>query len=58
MGAWSFIAPEIETVMGEIGSRQRRLLYCGRPAAASPATGLLRRHNREQAQLIDAALTL
>ena len=58
MGAWSFVAPEIETVMAEIGSKQRRLIYCGRPAAAAPATGLLRRHNREQAQLVDAALTI
>jgi len=30
----------------------------GRPAAAAPATGLLRRHVKEQAALIDAALTL
>ncbi|WP_119461704.1 2-oxoglutarate dehydrogenase E1 component [Rhodospirillaceae bacterium SYSU D60014] len=58
MGAWSFAAPEVETLMAEIGSKQRRLIYCGRPAAAAPATGLLRRHNREQAQLVDSALTI
>jgi 2-oxoglutarate dehydrogenase E1 component len=58
MGAWSFVAPEIEAVMDRLGHPQRRLVYAGRPPAAAPATGLLRRHNREQAALIDAALTL
>jgi 2-oxoglutarate dehydrogenase E1 component len=58
MGAWTFVQPEIERVLGEIKHKQLRLPYAGRPAAASPATGLLRRHNREQAQLLDEALTL
>jgi len=58
MGAWFFVAPEIEAVMEKLGHAQRRLIYAGRPAAAAPATGLLRRHNREQAALVDAALTL
>ncbi len=58
MGAWTFVQPEIETVLADIKHRQSRLPYVGRPAAASPATGLLRRHNREQAQLLDEALTL
>ena len=38
--------------------KSRRLPYTGRPAAAAPATGLLRRHVKEQAALVDAALTL
>ncbi len=58
MGAWTFVAPEIESVMAEASMRRRRPVYVGRPAAAAPATGLLRRHNREQAQLIDTALTI
>jgi 2-oxoglutarate dehydrogenase E1 component len=58
MGAWSFAQPEIERVFAEIKHKQARLPYIGRPAAASPATGILRRHNREQAQLVDEALTL
>ena len=41
-----------------MGGKSPRLLYIGRPAAASPATGLLRRHVKEQAALVDAALTL
>jgi 2-oxoglutarate dehydrogenase E1 component len=58
MGAWTFVRPEIESVLAEIKHKQRRLLYVGRPAAASPATGLLRRHNKEQAFLVDEALDL
>jgi 2-oxoglutarate dehydrogenase E1 component len=58
MGPWSFVDPEIENVLIELGGRTRRARYVGRPAAASPATGLLRRHNREQAQLVDEALTV
>ncbi len=58
MGAWTFVAPEIEAVLEAVGGRTRRLRYTGRPASASPATGLLRRHIKEQAALVDAALTL
>ncbi len=37
--------PEIEIGHGaSMGLKQQRLRYAGRPAAASPATGLLRRH--------------
>ncbi|MEY2882500.1 MAG: hypothetical protein RL490_224, partial [Pseudomonadota bacterium] len=49
-GAWSFIAPLIEAALG------RRPLYAGRAAAAATATGLMRRHNAEQAKLIAEAL--
>jgi len=58
MGAWTFVMPEIESVMESVGHRQARLIYAGRPASASPATGLLRRHLQEQAKLVDQALTL
>jgi 2-oxoglutarate dehydrogenase E1 component len=58
MGAWSFVAPEIERVMGEAGRRQARLPYAGRKSSASPATGLLKRHLKEQAQLVADALGL
>ncbi|HBV78436.1 MAG TPA: hypothetical protein DEB58_02090, partial [Alphaproteobacteria bacterium] len=40
----------------DIGMRQNRLEYAGRPASASPATGSLPRHNREQNALVVAAL--
>lgn len=41
MGAWSFIAPELEAVFG------RRPAYVGREAAASPAVGALALHKIE-----------
>jgi 2-oxoglutarate dehydrogenase E1 component len=58
MGAWSFVEPRIEEVLGEIGAEHGRARYVGRAEAASPATGLLRDHNREQAEIIEAALEL
>jgi 2-oxoglutarate dehydrogenase E1 component len=58
MGAWTYMAPRLEAVLDEIGAAHRRPRYVGRPEAASPATGLLRRHNEEQAKLVDEALSL
>ena len=58
MGAWSFVEPRIEEVLGEIGAEHGRARYVGRAEAASPASGLLRDHNREQAEIIEAALKL
>ena len=49
-GAWSFVSPLIEDALGV------RPVYAGRAAAASTATGLMRRHNAEQAKLIAEAL--
>jgi 2-oxoglutarate dehydrogenase E1 component len=45
-------------VLGRIGAKHKRATYIGRPAAASPATGLAREHKRQQDLLIDTALTL
>ena len=56
MGSWSFVRDFIEEAMEEAGTAQTRLAYAGRDAAASPATGTLARHNREQAALVAAAL--
>ena len=49
-GAWTFVAPLIEASLG------KRPYYAGRAAAAATATGLMRRHNAEQAKLIAEAL--
>ncbi len=57
MGAWCSVAPGIEEVMGKLRMNGRPR-YVGRAAAASPATGLASRHAKEQARLIDEALTL
>ena len=58
MGAWTVIRDFIEVMMAEAGTKQQRLAYAGRAAAASPATGSLARHNKEQQALVAAALGL
>ena len=55
MGAWLFADRRIEAVLNDCG-RKERPSYAGRVDAASPATGYLKRHNKEQAELIDKAL--
>jgi len=57
-GYWSFIEPNIEWVLGRIEAKHKRPIYVGRPAAASPATGLAREHKAQQDALVDEALTL
>ena len=56
MGAWFFVDRKIEDVLLSYKAKFSRPSYAGRLEAASPATGSLSRHNREQAQLIDLAL--
>ena len=56
MGAWTFVDRRIEAVLEEVGGKARRPCYVGRPPAASPATGLLTRHNFEQKALVAEAL--
>ncbi|MDX2073378.1 MAG: 2-oxoglutarate dehydrogenase E1 component [Alphaproteobacteria bacterium] len=57
MGAWSFVGEHIEAVMESLGNKNR-LRYVGRPAAASPACGYLKIHEKEQKFLVLEALTL
>ena len=58
MGGWTSVRDAIEDAMTEIGTKQKRLDYAGRAAAASPATGSFARHNKEQQALVAAALGL
>ena len=58
MGAWSFLDRKLEYVLGLIGNFAKRPNYVGRPAAASPATGLAKVHAAEQAALVDQALSV
>lgn len=57
MGAWSFIEPNIEWVLGRIGAKSTRARYVGRPAAASPAAGQMSRHQAELKALLDDAFS-
>jgi len=56
-GAWSFVEPNLEWVLGRIGAKHPRARYVGRAATASPATGLASRHKAEQEALVNEALT-
>ena len=58
MGGWSFIAPNIEWVLGHTGSTFKSARYAGRAASASTATGLLSQHVKEQSALVADALGL
>src|ERR1700726_758542 len=44
MGAWNFVDPYLEWVLGQAGGKTKRPRYAGRPAAASTATGLMSKH--------------
>jgi 2-oxoglutarate dehydrogenase E1 component len=56
MGAWFFVEPRIEDVLAAANVGAKRPRYVGRKEAASPATGLYKRHNIEQKALVDEAL--
>lgn len=55
-GAWTFLDRRIEAVLAETNNKNKRPIYAGREAAAAPATGSLKRHNKEQAALIESIL--
>jgi 2-oxoglutarate dehydrogenase E1 component len=53
-GAWTFVAPRLETLLGDKG----RARYAGRPEYASTAAGLMKQHLAELAAFLNDALTL
>jgi 2-oxoglutarate dehydrogenase E1 component len=55
-GAWSFIEPYLELVLTQVGGASKRARYAGRPASASPATGLMSRHLAQLKAFLDDAL--
>ncbi len=59
MGPWTFVDRRLEFILEELGhTTAKRAVYAGRPAAASPATGLYKKHNQEQALLVEQALNV
>ena len=56
MGAWFFVDRKIENVLRSFKAKFSRPFYAGRAEAASPATGSLSRHNKEQSDLVNEAL--
>jgi multifunctional 2-oxoglutarate metabolism enzyme len=55
MGPWRFLREWLEPVLEPA---HRELRYVGRPESASPATGSGKRHQQEQAEIVNDALTL
>ena len=58
MGAWTYVDRRLEDLLSTLDVSASRPGYAGRTEAAATATGLLRRHNAQQAELIDEALTV
>src|SRR5215472_6283061 len=56
MGAWSFVDRRIEEVLTGLDVAAKRPRFAGRAEAASPATGLFKRHVEEQTHLVRDAL--
>ncbi len=57
MGAWSFMEPNIEWVMAQIGRAGLRARYAGRPASAATATGLMSKHLTEMKAFMEEAFS-
>jgi len=55
-GYWFFVESLIEQCLIDAKVKPRRPRYAGRTAAASPATGLMKRHQAEQGALVADAL--
>ncbi len=54
MGAWTFVAPKLQS----LANRSIKLSLVSRPERASPAEGLVELHQAEQQRLITQAFTL
>ena len=57
-GAWFFVNERIEASLAAAGKDGMRPTYAGREEAASPATGLAKRHQAQQDALVTIALGL
>ncbi len=57
MGAWTYVRDKIDQAVEAGDLRMPIPRYVGRPDAASPATGFIRVHEREQETLVTTALT-
>ena len=56
MGAWSFVEPYLEWVLGQVAGKSKRARYTGRPASAATATGLMSKHLAQLKAFLDEAL--
>jgi 2-oxoglutarate dehydrogenase E1 component len=54
MGGWRFVQEQIQPILEPSG---RAVRYVGRAASASPATGSLKRHQQEVAEILEGAFS-
>jgi 2-oxoglutarate dehydrogenase E1 component len=54
MGPWRFLREQLQPLLDPT---KREVRYVGRPESASPATGSGKRHQQEQAEIVNDALT-
>ncbi|MBT6406020.1 MAG: hypothetical protein HOK06_00310, partial [Rhodospirillaceae bacterium] len=57
MGGWFFVYPRLQAMFDKLDGVNKRPVYVGRKAAASPATGNNKVHVAEQAELVERALS-
>jgi 2-oxoglutarate dehydrogenase E1 component len=57
MGAWAFVEPYLEWVLGQVGGKAKRARYVGRPASAATATGLMSKHLAQLKAFLDEAFS-
>jgi len=55
MGPWRFVQEQLQPILDSDERVERMLHYAGRAASASPSAGSLKRHQQEQAELIEEA---
>jgi 2-oxoglutarate dehydrogenase E1 component len=57
MGVWFFCRPIIQNILDETKIKNSKLFYAGRKESASTATGLFKRHEIEQNEIINSIFT-
>jgi 2-oxoglutarate dehydrogenase E1 component len=56
MGAYHFLDPYLQWVLGQIGAGSKKLIYAGRPPSAATAVGQMSKHLAQLKALLDQAL--
>ena len=57
MGAWNTARNYIEWTLDHINAKNSKVTYVGRQAAASPATGYLKKHLAQQKEILEKVLS-
>ena len=57
MGAWNSAKNYIQWALEYIKAEEKEVSYIGRKAAASPATGYLKKHLAQQKEIIEKVLS-